>query len=81
MRKVLDKLISWTGLIMAMVLLVAGGLLTWASNFVADNVRSQLLEQKITMPAGAAIEDINPLPVHLPRQGPGRAGSDSGIQD
>ena len=57
MRKVLDKLISWTGLIMAMVLLVAGGLLTWASNFVADNVRSQLLEQKITMPAGAAIED------------------------
>ncbi|MBK8757736.1 MAG: hypothetical protein IPM08_11560 [Actinomycetales bacterium] len=57
MRKVLDKLISWTGLIMAMVLLVSGGLLTWASNFVADNVRTQLLEQKITMPAGAAIED------------------------
>ena len=70
MRKVLDKLISWTGLIMAMVLLVAGGLLTWASNFVADNVRSQLLEQKITMPAGAAIEDplIKPYPAEFAGQ-------------
>ncbi len=57
MRKTLDRLISWTGLIMAAVLLVAGGLLTWASNFVADNVRQQLADQHITMPAGAAIED------------------------
>ncbi|MBK8469799.1 MAG: hypothetical protein WAR57_03800 [Candidatus Phosphoribacter sp.] len=57
MRKTLDRLISWTGLIMAGVLLVAGGLLTWASNFVADNVRTQLADQHITMPAGAAIED------------------------
>ena len=47
MRKMLDKLISWTGLVMAAVLLVAGGLLTWASNFVAENVRTH----------GPAIED------------------------
>jgi hypothetical protein len=57
MRKMLDKLISWTGLVMAAVLLVAGGLLTWASNFVAENVRTQLADQHITMPDGPAIED------------------------
>ena len=57
MRKTMDKLISWTGLVVAVVLLVAGGLLTWASNFVTDNVHSQLADQKITMPSGKAIED------------------------
>ena len=57
MRTMLDKLISWTGLVMAVVLLAAGGLLTWASNFVAENVRTQLADQHITMPSGGAIED------------------------
>jgi hypothetical protein len=38
----------------AAVLLVAGGLLTWASNFVADNVKDQLTAQNITMPVAAA---------------------------
>jgi hypothetical protein len=56
MRKTLDKLISWTGFIMAAVLLVAGGLLIYASNFVADNVKEQLSQQNITMPAAAALE-------------------------
>lgn len=56
MRKTLDKLISWTGLVLAVVLLVAGGLLTWASTFVADNVKEQLSAQHITMPAAAALE-------------------------
>lgn len=54
MRKTMDKLVSWTGLIVAAVLLVAGGLLTWASNFVADNVKDQLTAQNITMPVAAA---------------------------
>ena len=49
MRKTLDKLISWTGLILAAVLVVAGGLLTYASSFVADNVKQQLSQQNITM--------------------------------
>ena len=56
MRKTLDRLISWTGLIMAAVLLVAGGLLTYASSFVASNVKEQLSQQNITMPAAAALE-------------------------
>ncbi|EWT00713.1 hypothetical protein N865_21445 [Intrasporangium oryzae NRRL B-24470] len=55
MRKSFDKLISWTGLIMAGVLLVAGGLLMWAATFVNNNVTEQLQAQKITMPAAAAL--------------------------
>ena len=57
MRATLDKLISWTGLLLAVVLLIAGGLLTWASSFVSDQVSQQLADQHITMPDGPAIED------------------------
>jgi hypothetical protein len=56
MRATLDKLISWTGLLLAVVLLVAGGLLTWASSFVGGQVHDQLAMQGITMPAKAALE-------------------------
>ncbi|WP_435987023.1 hypothetical protein [Terrabacter sp. LjRoot27] len=56
MRKTLDRLISWTGLIMAVVLAVAGALLIYASSFVASNVKEQLSQQNITMPAAAALE-------------------------
>lgn len=56
MRATLDKLISWTGLLLAVVLLVAGGLLTWASSFVGDQVHSQLAMQKITMPDKGSLE-------------------------
>jgi len=56
MRKTLDKLISWTGLIMAAVPVVAGGVLVYASSFVANNVHEQLSQQNITMPAAAALE-------------------------
>lgn len=55
MRSTLDKLMSWIGLGLAAVLLVAGGLLTWASTFVADNVKEQLTAQHITMPTEEAI--------------------------
>ena len=56
MRKTLDHLISWTGLILAVVLLVAGGLLTYASNFVSQSVEDQLSQQRITMPAADRLE-------------------------
>ena len=56
MRATLDKLISWTGLLLAVVLLVAGGLLTWASSFAGNQVRDQLAMQDITMPAKAQLE-------------------------
>ncbi|MDC5697725.1 hypothetical protein OO014_10675 [Intrasporangium calvum] len=56
MRKFIDQLISWTGLVLAVVLLVAGGLLTYASSFVNQNVSDQLSQQRITMPAAERLE-------------------------
>ena len=50
MRATLDKLISWTGLLLAVMLIVAGGLLTWASTFINNEVTSQLTAQHVTMP-------------------------------
>ena len=58
MRSTLDKLMSWIGLGLAAVLLVAGGLLTWASNFVGNEVQTQFAAQDITMPEGKAIESL-----------------------
>ena len=55
MRSSFDKLISWTGIIVAGVLLVAGGLLTWASSFATSNVHDQLAGQEIVMPVDAAL--------------------------
>ena len=59
MRATLDKVISWTGLVLALVLLVAGGLLTWASAFIGDEVHDQLSEQRITMPQGDQLEGLS----------------------
>lgn len=56
MRATLDKLVSGTGLILAVGLLVAGGLLTWASTFTGNEVHDQLAMQDITMPPKAALE-------------------------
>jgi hypothetical protein len=50
MRSTLDKLISIGGLLLAVVLLVAGGLLLWANIYITNEVHDQLAAQKITMP-------------------------------
>jgi hypothetical protein len=50
MRATLDRLISIGGLLLAVVLLVAGGLLVWANQFIGNQVHDQLAAQKITMP-------------------------------
>ena len=55
MRSSFDKLISWTGIVIAVVLLFAGGLLVWASSFATQNVHDQLKAQQITMPAAEAL--------------------------
>ena len=55
MRSSFDKLISWTGIVVAVVLLFAGGLLMWASSFATSNVHDQLKAQQITMPVAAAL--------------------------
>lgn len=58
MRSALDKLISGAGLLLAVVLVAAGGLLTWANVFIGDQVKDQLTMQDITMPEGKALESL-----------------------
>ena len=53
-RKTFDALLTTGGLVVAVVLLVAGGLLTWGSQFVGDQVRTQLTAQKIMFPAAGS---------------------------
>jgi hypothetical protein len=50
MRSTLDRLISIGGLLLAVVLLVAGGLLVYTNVFIGNEVHDQLAAQKITMP-------------------------------
>ena len=58
-RSALDKLISWTGLALAALLVVAGGLTAWAHFFIDDQVQQQLTAQDITMPEGGALESLS----------------------
>jgi hypothetical protein len=53
-RKVFDKLTSAGGVVAVVVLLVAGGLLTWGHSFVNSNVHGQLAQQQISFPPQAA---------------------------
>jgi hypothetical protein len=58
MRSAFDKLISWTGLALAAVLIIAGGLLTWANTFIGDQVHDQFTMQDIVMPEGEALAGL-----------------------
>ena len=49
-RKTFDLLVSTGGLVMAAVLLVAGGLLMWGYSFANSQVHDQLVAQKIVYP-------------------------------
>ena len=53
-RKVFDKLTSAGGVVAVVVLVVAGGLLTWGHSFVNSNVHDQLAQQQISFPSSAA---------------------------
>ena len=50
-RKTFDALVSAGGLVLAAVLLVAGGLLMWGYSFANGQVHDQLIAQKIVFPA------------------------------
>ena len=50
-RKTFDTLLTSGGLVVVIVLAVAGSLLLWGHNFANSNVRSQLAQQQITFPA------------------------------
>jgi hypothetical protein len=49
-RRTFDALAATAGLVIAGLLLVAGGLLTWGHNFVTHEVHTQLAAQKIVFP-------------------------------
>jgi hypothetical protein len=54
-RRMFDALLSTAGLVIAVVLVVAGGLLTWGHSFVNTEVHNQLAAEKIFFPSTAGI--------------------------
>jgi hypothetical protein len=55
-RRVFDVLTSAVGLVLVVVLLVAGGLLMWGYSYTHSNVHNQLAAQQIFFPPKAAFE-------------------------
>lgn len=53
-RKVFDLIASAGGLVMVIVLVVAGALLMWGYSFASSNVHNQLAQQQIFFPSKAA---------------------------
>jgi hypothetical protein len=64
-RKTFDALLTFGGLAIAVVLLVAGGLLTWANSFIGNEVHHQLSQEQVFFPAkgsaALASSDIGPF--------------------
>ena len=62
-RKTFDTLLTAAGLVVAVILLVAGALLSWGSSFVSTQVHDQLVAQKIFFPpAGSEGLDAKTYP-------------------
>ena len=55
-RKTFDALATIAGLVLAVVLAVAGGLMLWGNSFVNNEVHTQLAAQKIVFPAKGSPE-------------------------
>jgi hypothetical protein len=65
-RKTLDALLTTGGLVVAAVLLIAGGLLTYGHSFVHNEVKTQLAAQQIYFPAkGSAGLDVPAIEPYL----------------
>jgi len=68
-RKSFLTWISTIGLVLAVILVVGGGLLTWGSSFANDQVNSQLAAQKISFPpAGEALDPYPELQQYASQQ-------------
>ncbi|HET9103833.1 MAG TPA: hypothetical protein VFN55_10810 [Solirubrobacteraceae bacterium] len=59
-RRVFDLITSAGGAVAVVVLVIAGGLLTWGHSFVSSNVHDQLARQQITFPSRAAFAHAKP---------------------
>lgn len=59
-RRTFDAMATIAGFVLAAVLLVAGGLLTWGHSFVTGEVHTQLAAQKVVFPpvSSAAIREL-----------------------
>ncbi|HLI25117.1 MAG TPA: hypothetical protein VKU91_09185 [Acidimicrobiales bacterium] len=55
-RRTFDVLVGTGGLLLVVVLAVAGGLLTWAHNYVGSQVHNQLAMQEISFPTTSNAE-------------------------
>jgi hypothetical protein len=56
-RRTIDSVLVAAGIVVALVLVAAGGLLTWGSNFADDYVGDELAAQNIFFPDQAALEE------------------------
>ena len=59
-RKFFDMLLSVTGLVLVVALLIGGGLLLWGASFANSNVHDQLAKQDIFFPTRAAFAAAKP---------------------
>ena len=59
-RRVFDYLMSAGGLVVVIVLVVAGALLLWGWSFTNSNVHDQLAEQQIYFPPATAFAHAEP---------------------
>jgi hypothetical protein len=59
-RKIFDVLASAGGLVMVVVLVVAGGLLMWGYSFTTNSVHNQLAQQDIVFPTKAEFAQAKP---------------------
>lgn len=55
-RKMIDRVLVALGVVVAVVLAVAGGLLTWGANFADGYVFDELSAQNISFPAAEALD-------------------------
>ena len=54
-RKTFDTLLTFGGVVLTAVLIIAGALLMWGHNFAQSNVHSQLAQQQITFPTATQL--------------------------
>jgi hypothetical protein len=59
-RRTVDTVLIAAGIVVTAVLVVAGALLTWGSNFAEDYVHDELVAQNIQFPDAATLEQDNP---------------------
>jgi len=60
-RRAFDRVVSWAGLALVALLVTAGSLMTWANNYVSNEVHNQLASQRIFFPPKGS-EGLTALP-------------------